>query len=134
MKFFKNAVGGLALLGIALTPAVPAIAQDAAVSNEDTQAAYAMTMMCLEATTTMAIKAERENDTALYEKMQSDGALWLSVAETFAKDLGRSATADIDGSIGRILAEGNLLGDDIAYTRQKQVFDACDKIINTSAE
>lgn len=134
MKFSKETLGGLALFSIALMPAAPAIAQDAPLSDEDTQAAYAMTMMCLESTMSMAIKAQQDGDTAAYDKMKNDGALWLGVAESFAADLGRSADADMDGSIGRILGEGNLLGDDVAFARQKQVFDACDKIINPPAK
>ncbi len=134
MKHSTKILGGLALYCVALAPAAPAFAQDAALSDEDTQAAYAMTMMCLEATTSMAIKAQQAGDTAAYDKMKNDGALWLGVAETFAKDLGRSADTDFDDSVGRILAEGNLLGDDVAYARQKQVFDACSVILNSTAE
>ncbi len=137
MNYLTKIMGIFALSGFALAPAVPAFAQDAqdaAVSNEDTEAAYAMTMMCLEATMSMAIKADQAGDAPTYEQMTSEGALWLEVANTFAKDLGRSADADMDVSVARMLAEGNLLGDDVAFARQKIVFDECSKIINSTTE
>jgi hypothetical protein len=131
----KN-IWGAALAATVLV-ASPVAAQEAEAQTEklvteETHAAYAMSMMCLEATTSMAIKADREDDKATYEKMTNDGALWLVVSETFAKDLGLSAEGELDGSIGRILAEGNLLGEDVAFARQKQVFDACSLILNSA--
>ena len=93
--------------------------------------AYSMTMMCLEATTTI-LATEVPMPLAirrLYEKLTDDGVVWLGVADSFGKDLGRTATDDLDMSIGRLVAEGNLLGDEVSDARQQQVYDACQKFL-----
>ena len=134
MTILKNALGPVALFSAAFAPVTPVLAQDATVSKEDLETAYALTMMCLEATTSMAIKAEAAGDKETYDKLANDGVVWLGVADSFGKELGRTAADDFDSSVGRIVAEGNLLGDDAAAARQKQVYDACQLFLAPAAQ
>ena len=131
----KNGAFGLMALGLALAVSAPALAQsDQNPNSEDASTAYGMSMICLEATMAMAVQAEGSGDTAAYDRLTSDGAIWLEVANNFGEEIGRDARADLDLAVGRLTAEGNLLGEAASSSRQKQVYDACQQFINPPEE
>lgn len=124
-KLLTTFAAAIALCGAATAPLTSVAAQDATLSREGLHTAYALTMMCLEASSAMASKAERDGDTATLEKLTQDAPLWMGVAKNFGEQIGIDVDKDIERSVARILAEDSLFGPDVAYARQKQVFDAC---------